>query len=105
MSNVSQKDFINAVVSALEVNPASVTPKKAVDAVLKAVSAVTTQHLKAGDVIIVPGLVRLKSVKKPATKAREGVNPFTKEKMMIPAKPAMIKVKALPVKALKSAVI
>ena len=43
-------------------------------------------------------------VKKPATKAREGVNPFTGEKMMFKAKPASKKVRALPLKSLKSMV-
>ena len=42
--------------------------------------------------------------KKPATKAREGVNPFTGEKMMFKAKPASRKVRALPLKSLKSMV-
>ena len=31
----------------------------------------------------VPGLVKLKTVKKPATKDRQGINPFTKEPMTI----------------------
>jgi DNA-binding protein HU-beta len=43
-------------------------------------------------------------VKKPATKAREGVNPFTGEKMTFKAKPASKKVRALPLKNLKQMV-
>ena len=50
----------------------------------------------------VPGLVKLIVRKKPATKAREGINPFTKEKVMFKAKPASKKVRALPLKNLKS---
>jgi nucleoid DNA-binding protein len=53
---------------------------------------------------VIPGLVKLRVVKKPATKAREGVNPFTGEKMMFKAKPASRKVRALPLKSLKSMV-
>jgi hypothetical protein len=37
-----------------------------------------------------------------ATKAREGINPFTKEKMIFKAKPASKKVRALPLKSLKA---
>jgi len=49
-----------------------------------------------------PGLMKLKVVKKPATKAREGVNPFTGEKMTFKAKPASKKVRVLPLKSLKA---
>jgi DNA-binding protein HU-beta len=51
-----------------------------------------------------PGLLKLKVVKKPATKAREGVNPFTGEKMTFKAKPASKKVRAVPLKSLKGMV-
>ena len=55
-------------------------------------------------VFTVPGLMKIKVVKKPATKEREGTNPFTGEKMVFKAKPASKKVRALPLKALKSMV-
>jgi hypothetical protein len=53
---------------------------------------------------VVPGLLKLKVVRKPATKAKQGVNPFTKEPMTIKAKPARNVVKAVPMKGLKSLV-
>ncbi len=53
---------------------------------------------------VVPGLVKLRVVKKAATKERQGINPFTKEPMTIPAKPATKKVRATPLKALKDLV-
>jgi nucleoid DNA-binding protein len=59
---------------------------------------------KGAGVFTVPGLLKLKTVRKPATKAREGINPFTKEKIMIKAKPARTVVKAVPLKALKDMV-
>lgn len=40
------------------------------------------------------GLVKLRAVNKPATKARKGRNPFTGEEIMIKAKPASRKVRA-----------
>jgi hypothetical protein len=43
-------------------------------------------------------------VKKPATKARKGTNPFTGEPMIFKAKPASKSVRARPVKACKDAV-
>jgi len=39
------------------------------------------------------GLMKLKSVKKPATPARKGRNPFTGQEIMIKAKPASRKVR------------
>lgn len=59
---------------------------------------------KGPGLFTIPGLVKLKLVRKPATKAREGINPFTKEKIMIKAKPARNVVKALPLKNLKEMV-
>jgi hypothetical protein len=44
-----------------------------------------------------PGLAKLKLVRKPATKARQGVNPFTKQPQMFKAKPArnIVRIRAL----------
>ncbi len=52
----------------------------------------------------VPGLMKIKVVKKPATKARKGINPFTKEPMTFKAKPARKVVKVLALKGLKEMV-
>jgi len=51
-----------------------------------------------------PGLLKVKVVRKPATKARMGINPFTKEETMFKAKPARNVVKILPLKGLKDMV-
>ena len=59
---------------------------------------------KGPGVFTLPGLVKIKVVKKPATKARKGINPFTGQEMMFKAKPARKVVKTQPVKALKSMV-
>jgi DNA-binding protein HU-beta len=55
-------------------------------------------------VFLVPGFAKFVVVKKPATKARKGVNPFTGQEMMFKAKPARKIVRARPVKAAKDAV-
>ncbi len=52
----------------------------------------------------VPGLMKIKVVRKPATTARRGVNPFTGEEMMFKAKPARNVVKVLALQGLKSMV-
>lgn len=51
-----------------------------------------------------PGLLKMRVVKKPARKARKGVNPFTGEEMMFKAKPASKVVKVSPLKGLKDMV-
>jgi len=52
----------------------------------------------------VPGLMKVKVVRKPATKARKGLNPFTGEETVFKAKPARNVVKVLPLKGLKDMV-
>lgn len=52
----------------------------------------------------VPGLMKITVVRKPATKARKGINPFTGEETVFKAKPARNVVKVRPMKALKDMV-
>ena len=52
----------------------------------------------------IPGMLKMRVVKKPATKARKGVNPFTGEEMMFKAKPASKTVKVAALKGLKDMV-
>jgi nucleoid DNA-binding protein len=51
-----------------------------------------------------PGLMKITVKKKPATKARKGINPFTGEEMMFKAKPAKKVVKIAPLKSMKEMV-
>jgi nucleoid DNA-binding protein len=59
---------------------------------------------KGPGVVTLPGLLKIKKVKKPATKARPGRNPKTGEPMTIAAKPAKTVVRARPLKALQEMV-
>lgn len=80
--------------------------KKSVNRVLEALTELVRRELGArgpGE-FVVPGLVKLKTVKKPATKDRQGINPFTKEPMLIKGKPASKKVRVTAIKALKDLV-
>ena len=78
--------------------------KKQVGAVFESLSGVIKKSLRGNSLFTMPGLLKMKVVKKPATKARQGINPFTKEKMMFKAKPASKKVRVLPLKSLKALV-
>jgi nucleoid DNA-binding protein len=78
--------------------------RKQVAAVFDSLNGIIRKSLRGNGLFTMPGLMKLKVVKKPATKAREGINPFTGEKMTFKAKPASKKVRVLPLKALKAMV-
>lgn len=73
---------------------------------LDALNAIVAQELgkRGPGEVLIPGLLRLMVVTKPATSQHEGVNPFTKEPMTYKAKPARNVIKARPLKALLEAV-
>ncbi|HLH92118.1 MAG TPA: HU family DNA-binding protein [Xanthobacteraceae bacterium] len=78
--------------------------KRDIKGIIETLGTVGHKELKKAGVFVVPGFAKFVVVKKPATKAREGTNPFTGEKMMFKAKPARKIVRARPVKAIKDAV-
>jgi len=80
--------------------------KKEVGTVLEELGGLIGSSLgkKGPGVFNVPGLMKVKVVRKPATKEREGINPFTKEPQIFKAKPARNVVKILPLKGLKDMV-
>ena len=78
--------------------------KRDVKGVLEQLAEVGYKELKKNAVFLVPGLAKFVVIKKPATKAREGINPFNGEPMTFKAKPARKIVRARPVKAAKDAV-
>jgi nucleoid DNA-binding protein len=79
--------------------------RKDIGKVFDSLSDVIEGHIKARGAgeFKVPGLMKIKVNKKPATKARKGVpNPFRPGELMdVAAKPARKVVKVLPLKALK----
>jgi DNA-binding protein HU-beta len=75
-----------------------------VKGVIDAVAEIGHKELKKTGAFLMPGLAKLIVIKKPATKARQGINPFTKEPTVFKANPARKIVKARPVKAAKDAV-
>ena len=82
-------------------------PRKDVAAVFDSLNGQIKKNLGgrgAPGMFSIPGLLKLRVVKKPATKARKGTNPFTGEEMMFKAKPASKVVKATILKGLKDMV-
>ena len=75
--------------------------RKQVGAVFESLNAIIKRSLRGNGLFTLPGLLKLKVVKRAATKAREGINPFTGEKMTFKAKPASRKVRAVALKSLK----
>ena len=80
--------------------------KKEVVLILDTFTQVIKKHVQSGGpgLFVMPGLMKINVVKKPARPARKGVNPFTGEEIMIKAKPAYKAVKIRPLKKLKEMV-
>ena len=77
--------------------------RKDVVCVLESISHIIKAHVQkhGPEIFSWPGMLKIKVVKKPPTKARQGINPFTGEPMMFKAKPASRKIKILALKQLK----
>ena len=98
-STLSKSALINAVVQ--EVGEIS---RKEVKTILETLADVAYKELKKTGIFTVPGFAKFRVVKKPATKAREGVNPFTKQPMTFAAKAASKSVRARAIKSIKDSV-
>jgi nucleoid DNA-binding protein len=97
-TQLSKSQLIERIATATELS------KRDVKNVMDNLVDVGHKELKKNGLFLVPGFAKFVVVKKPATKARKGVNPFTGEEMMFKAKPARKIVRARPVKAAKDAV-
>ncbi len=80
--------------------------KKDVANVVEELSTLIERHIKkrACGKFTMPGLFKIQTTRKPATKARKGINPFTKEETMFKAKPARTVIKIRPLKKMKDMV-
>ena len=81
--------------------------RKQVAAVLESLTEVIESHVKKNAVgeFVLPGLLKISTVRKPAVKARKGISPFTKEEVVFKAKPASTVVKVRALKKLKDMVL
>ena len=80
--------------------------KKQAASALNTINMLVAQELSKrgpGEVLI-PGLIKLNVVEKPAVPEHEGINPFTKEPMTFKAKAARKVIKVRPLKSLKDAI-
>ncbi len=74
-----------------------------VGSVLDELESVIERHIRKRAVgeFTLPGLLKIKAAKRPATKKRMGRNPATGEEIVIPAKPATTRVRVTALKKLK----
>ena len=81
--------------------------KKQVSSVIDELAVLIERHIKkrAPGQFTLPGLMKIEVKRKPATKARKGFNPFTKEETVFKAKPARNVVKIKPLKKVKDMVV
>jgi DNA-binding protein HU-beta len=97
---LSKAEILNAVAESV----GEELSRKHVKEVVETLVTVGHKELKRIGVFVLHGFAKFVVVKKPARAAREGINPFTKEKQKFAAKPASKGVRARPVKAIKDAV-
>jgi DNA-binding protein HU-beta len=95
---ISKTELIQRIADELEMT------KKDVKSVLETLAMVGYKEMKKTGEFMLPGFAKFVVIKKPATKARKGINPFTKEPTIFKAKPARKVLKVRPVKAAKDAV-
>ncbi len=102
-SAIQEKYTKRAILSTISENTG--LTKKEVSLVLDELTSLIERHIKKRSVgeFTLPGLLKIKTVKRPARPARKNVpNPFKPGELMdIPKKPASIRVKVLPLKKLK----
>ena len=97
------KDRYNKTQIMTEIADNTGLSKKEVGAVFDELAELMERHVKkrACGEFVLPGLMKVTTVRKPAQKARKGINPFTGEETMFKAKPARTVVKVRPLKKLK----
>src|ERR1700752_5448981 len=98
-TQLSKSQLIERIATSTELS------KRDVKNVMEALVDVGHKELKKTGSFLVPGFAKFVVIKKPATKARKGINPFTKEPTVFKAKPARKIIKARPVKAAKDAIL
>ena len=93
----SKTQILNEISERVEIS------RKHVGAVMSELEGIIARHIgKSGPgEFVLPGLFKINTVKKPAQKARKGIDPFTKQERVFAAKPASVKVKVRPLKKMK----
>ena len=78
-----------------------------VSSVMDELESVIERHIRKRSVgeFTLPGLLKIKAAKRPATKKRMGRNPATGEEIVIPAKPATTRVRVTALQKLKEMIV
>jgi nucleoid DNA-binding protein len=85
------------------VSSATGLPRQHVGKVMNALAALAAAEIARRGTFTLPGMAKLKVVKKGATRARQGINPFAKEAVVLKAKPRTLsKEKGAEVQALRA---
>jgi nucleoid DNA-binding protein len=81
--------------------------KKQVTSVFEELGVLIERHImkRSPGKFTMPGLLKIEVKRKPATKARKGINPFTGQETVFKAKPARNVVKVRPLKKVKDMVV
>lgn len=97
-TKLSKSQVLTSIADATALN------RKQVSAVFDEIESLISRSIgkKGLGEFTLPGLLKIITVKKPAKKARKGINPFTGEETMFKAKPASVAVKVRPLKKLKA---
>lgn len=97
---MSKSQFVNTLAEKSGLN------KKQAASALDTINAMVAQQLgkRGPGEVLIPGLLKLNVIDKPATRQREGINPFTKAPMTYKARAARKVIKVRPLKALKDAI-
>jgi DNA-binding protein HU-beta len=98
MAKMTKNQLVDAI------SESSSVSKSDVKSVIEHMASVGYKELNESGEFVIPGFAKLSVVNKPATEARKGINPFTKEPMDFAAKPASKTVKASPLKVAKDSV-
>ena len=101
--NAALKEAMTKTQLLNEVSESTGLQRKDVASVLDQFGVVIGRHIKkrAVGTFTLPGLLKIKVVRKPATKARKMISPFTGQEITVAAKPASRAVKVQPLSGLK----
>jgi nucleoid DNA-binding protein len=101
--NITIKDKFNKTQILEQIAASTELSRKQVAGVLDSLADVIEGHInkRAVGEFVLPGLLKITTVRKPAVKARKGISPFTKEEVVFKAKPASTVVKVRALKKLK----
>jgi nucleoid DNA-binding protein len=100
---VTQAQFTNQLQTNLSDKVVEAS-KGEINEILDVVGDTIAECLRKDGRVTVRGVGIFSTKKKPATRARKGINPFTKEEQMFKAKPASTQVKVRAAKVLRDAV-